>query len=85
MTRSFFAHVSHAPRGILALVALTLVSGLLFHAQFPSRVWAQQFETAAAKGPSALTETPSVMTSNDIFLQLAASVGQTPSEKKLID
>jgi len=86
MTRSFFAHVSHASRGILALVALTLVSGLLFHVQFPTRVWAQQLaENVTAKGPSASTEAPTTLSSNDIFLQLAASVGQTASAKRLVE
>jgi hypothetical protein len=78
MTKYSFAKAS--------LSVITLVSGLIFHAQFPSRVWAQApLETAIAKGPSSSIDAVLPTTSNDVFLQLAATVGQTASAKKLIE
>ena len=78
MTKHMFAKAS--------LSVIALVSGLILHAQFPSRVWAQApLETAVAKGPSASIDVATPATPNDVFLQLAATVGQTESAKKLIE
>jgi len=86
MTRSLFAHAVNQPRGIVTLAVITLVSGLLFHTQFSSRVWAQRPVATTAIGSSIANEVVTTSSSsNDILLQLAASVGQTASAQKLVE
>jgi len=87
MVRSSFAYASYLPRGIFAIAVLSLVLGFVFHSQLPSRVMAQQpSESATAFAMSSTPEgAPAAATASDIFLELAATVGQTTSAKRLID
>ena len=87
MTRSPFSHASHLLRGIIAFSVLSFVFGLVFHSQLASRVLAQQPSEAATAftaddnvGAKAAAAAPT-----DIFLELAASVGQTSPAQKLVD
>jgi len=76
------------PRGIFAFAVISLVFGLVFHSQSSSTVSAQQpIETATALVSNAATETTpaAVAKATDIFLQLAANVGQTAPARHLID
>jgi hypothetical protein len=78
MTRYSLAKVS--------LSVITVVSGLIFHEQFPFYVHAQApLEVVDAKGPSASTGATSPMTSNEVFLELASTVGQMAPAKRLIE
>jgi hypothetical protein len=85
MTRSLFAHASYLLRGIFAVAVMTLVFGVVFHSQYPTRVEAQQpVRTAVANGPSAATVAEPASPA-DIFLELAATVGQSAPAKRLVD
>jgi hypothetical protein len=86
MTRSLFAHVLLRPRGIAALAVITLVSGLVFHTHFISRVTAQGPLAAAAEISSVAATVKAVpLTQNDTFLALAESVGQRASAQRLLE
>lgn len=79
-----FANASYLPRGLFALALLALVSAVLFQAKFPFMVHAQQRAEDRVTEP--LTATPGPELSADqIFLDLAASVGQTAPAQRLID
>jgi hypothetical protein len=85
MARSLFAHASYLSRGIFVLAVLALVFGTFFHSQFSSRVLAQQFVSDSTVGSSTAAEAPPSASPNDVFLELAATVGQTAPAKRLID
>jgi hypothetical protein len=85
MARSLFAHASYLSRGIFVLAVLALVFGTFFHSQFSSRVLAQQFVSDSTVGSSSAVEAPPSASPNDVFLELAATVGQTAPAKRLID
>ena len=83
MTRSSFSHVNYFLRGSIAFAVLSFASGLIFHPQLTSRVFAQQ--TIEASTAIATTDTAGAPAPTDIFLELATSVGQTAPAKRLID
>jgi hypothetical protein len=86
MVRSPFAVVSYLPQGILAIAVLSLVMGLVFHSQWTSRVMGQQpSETATAAVIRDIAKPAPAATSTDIFVELAASVGEAAAAKRLID
>ena len=85
MTRSLFAGASYLPRGIFALACLSLILTAFFDAKFPFEVRAQQIVKDSFVGSSGNVETASPASKQDIFLQLAASVGQTTPAKRLVD
>jgi len=85
MTRSLFANASYLPRGIFALACLALILTAFFDAKFPFEIQAQQIIKDSSVGSSAATETALPASKADIFLQLAASVGQTAPAKRLVD
>jgi hypothetical protein len=85
MTRSFFPHASHLPRGIFALASLTLVFGVFFHSQLLSKVEARQLVKLASAGTPATAKAAPAGSASEIFLELAATVGQTAPAKRLID
>lgn len=85
MTRSLFAHVLFHPRGIVVLSVIALVFGFIFQSEITSRVLAQRFAETVSSGPSAATQSNVPTTSNEIFLELAESVGQSSSAKRLLD
>lgn len=68
-------------RGIIAFSALSLVFGFVFHSHITSRVFAQESATTivATDGVGA------AKSQTDIFLELAATVGQTAPAKRLLD
>lgn len=84
MTRSLFAHVLFHPRGIVVLSVIALVFGFIFQSGITSRVLAQRFVETVSFGPSP-TESTVPSTSNDIFLELSETVGQSSSAKRLLD
>lgn len=84
MTRPSFSHGSYFLRGIIAFTVLTSVFGLIFKSHLTSRVSAQQsIETAAAVIANDAAGAAKMPT--DIFLELAATVGQTAPAKRLVD
>ena len=84
MARSLFANSSQHARGMSVVAMLALVSGLLFHSQFPFRAEAQQLLNAAAESKTVAPNTAPA-TNSEIFLELAATVGQTIPAKRLVD
>jgi hypothetical protein len=85
MTRSLFADASYLPRGIFAIACLALILTAFFDAKFPFEIQGQQIVKESFVGSSGSTETTSPASKADIFLQLAASVGQTAPAKRLVD
>jgi hypothetical protein len=85
MTRSLFAHVLFHPRGIVVLSVVALVFGFVFQSEITTRVLAQRFVETVSTGPSAAAEPIAPATSNDIFLQLAETVGQAAAAQRLLD
>jgi hypothetical protein len=85
MTRSLLARTAHQPRGIIVLAVVALVFGSLFHSQLISQALAQRVVETVSTGPSATTDTALAATSNDVFLELADTVGQAASAKRLLD
>jgi hypothetical protein len=87
MVGSPFVNASNLLRGIFAFAVLSLVFGYVFHSQLPSRVMAQQPSESVTAVVSSDTAgaTPAAATASDIFLELAATVGQAASAKRLID
>ena len=83
MNRSLFAYASPFRRSIFDLVFLALPLVALFSAKFPFEIRAQQFasDTAIVSG----NETSSLSPADATFIDLAASVGQTASAKRLVD
>jgi len=81
-----FANASYLPRGIVALAGLALVLGVLFHSRSLVEIQAQQPVKAVAKGPiTAHTAPISASSASEVFLELAATVGQTAPAERLID
>jgi hypothetical protein len=88
MVRSPFADASYLFRGIFAFAVLSLILGVVFHLRVSSRVMAQQpSEAAIAVGFTKTTAAPpaAAATPADVFLELAATVGQTAPAQRLID
>jgi len=85
MAKSLFAHASYVPRGIFAIAVVALVFGTFFHTQISAQVQAQQFVSDPTVGSSAPAAVPAPASPNDIFLELAATVGQTAPAKRLVD
>ena len=85
MNRSLFASVLLRPRGIVAFAVITLLSGLVFHTHFISRVMAQGPMAAAEAGSVAAPVKSVPLTQNDAFLALAESVGQRASAQRLLE
>jgi hypothetical protein len=83
MARSLFALASSLPRGIFALAIFAMVLGVLFHSHFPFEVQAQQPVIRAAVQPAAIK--PPTSSSSDVFLELAATVGETAPARHLIE
>ena len=83
MAKSLFADASYLPRGIFALAIFALVLGVLFHSHFPFEIQAQQPLIAAAIQPLAIK--PPASLSGDVFLGLAATVGETAPAEHLMD
>ena len=83
MTISSSSHASYFLRGIFAFAVLSFIFGIVFQSQLTSRALAQQpIESATA---IATTDTAGAPTPTDILLELASTVGQTASAKRLID
>jgi hypothetical protein len=83
MARSSFADTSYLPRGIFVIALITLVLGTLFHSQISVVIYAQEPLNAAPVN-SLASEVPAA-SANEIFLELAATVGETAPAKRLID
>jgi len=90
MNRSLFANASHLPRGLFAFACLALIFAGLFHAKFPSTVYAQQLVNDVSMGSNAVdTKSASAeakpASADETFIQLAETVGQAAAAKRLID
>ena len=88
MVRSLFAHAWYLRHGIFAFVVLALIVGVLFHSHLPIAIEAQQpVKMAAFERPVTVDAAPAAANAKatEIFLQLAASVGQTAPAERLID
>jgi hypothetical protein len=83
MAKSLFALASSLPRGIFALAIFVMVLGVLFHSHFPFEVHAQQPVLRAAIQPAMIK--PPASSSSDVFLELAASVGESTPAQHLIE
>lgn len=83
MVRSLFADASYLQRGIFALLFFALFFGTLFYSQSSVEIQAQQPVKAVA-AEHVVAETPAP-TAGDVFLELAATAGQTAPAKRLID
>jgi hypothetical protein len=80
---SLSTNTSHLPRNIFVLTGLVLVLGILFYARFPFQAQAQQPVNAVSVAFITKQSTP--RSASDIFLELAATVGETAPAKRLID
>ena len=89
MIRSPFADASFLFRGVFAFAVLALILGFVFHPRISSRVMAQQpSEAATAVVVSDTTKAApatAAVAATDIFLELAARVGQAAPAQRLID
>src|SRR5687768_9516600 len=85
MTRYLFVHASFLLRGIFALAIFALLSGVLFHSHFSFAAQVEQPVKAAAVGSFTATDAPAPSSASEVFLELAATVGQTAPAKRLID
>ena len=83
MNRSLFARTTFVRRSIFDFFFITLILAFLFSARFPSKIQAQQFVSDAVAGSAA--ENTALNAADATFIDLAASVGQTASAKRLID
>jgi hypothetical protein len=84
MDRSLFVSASYLPRGIFAIAVLAFILVIAFNAKFPFEIRAQQLVSANITAGS-VTETAAPKSADQIFLDLAAAVGQTAPAKRLID
>jgi len=84
MDRSLFVSASYLPRGIFAIAVLALIVVVAFNAKFPFEINAQQFVAENVTEGSVNTNS-APKSADQIFLDLAASVGQTAPAKRLID
>jgi hypothetical protein len=81
MTRSSYARASYVSHGIFVVAIFALIIGLIFQSHFSFKVQAQQL----VKGPAVDTAAASATSPGEIFLQLAATVGQKVPAERLID
>ena len=84
MNRSLFAYASYIRKSIFDLGFLALLAAALFSAKFPSAVLAQQF-TDENVAVTTATNLPALNSSDQTFIDLAATVGQSASALRLID
>jgi hypothetical protein len=84
MDRSLFVSASYLPRGIFAIAVLALIVVVAFNAKFPFEINAQQFVAENVTEGSVNTNS-APKSADQIFLDLAASVGQSAPAKRLID
>ena len=81
MTRSFFARASYVPHGIFVIAIFSVIAGLIFQSQFSFEVHAQQMVKVAGADAAVA----SAASHSEIFVELAATVGQEVPAKRLID
>lgn len=84
MARSLFTDTSYLPRGMFVLACLALILGTLFHSHFLVEIRAQEPLSNAAPVNSFAPEAR-VSSASEVFLKLAATVGEESSAKRLID
>jgi hypothetical protein len=84
MDRSLFADAPKLRRNIVNLAFLALIVIAIFGAKFPFKVLAQQL-VAENVAMGSVTENAVLSSTEMVFIDLAASVGQTASAKRLID
>jgi hypothetical protein len=84
MDRSLFVSASYLPRGIFAFAVLALLLVIVFNAKFPFEIQAQQL-VAENSAEGSVTENTAPMSADQVFLDLASSVGQLGPAKRLID
>jgi len=91
MDRSLFANASrHLPRGLFAFACLALIFAGLFHVKFPAAVHAQQLVNDVSVGSTVIETKPvsaeaKPASADEVFLELAESVGQAAAAQRLID
>jgi len=84
MNKSLFASASYLPRGIFAFAVLALILAAFFDAKFPFEIQAQQL-IADDAATASVTENAASRSADQVFLDLAASVGQAAPAKRLVD
>jgi hypothetical protein len=84
MDRSLFVSSSYLPRGIFAIAVLALIVVVVFNAKFPFEINAQQLVAENVAAGSVNTNS-APKSADQIFLELAAGVGETASAQRLVD
>ena len=83
MTSSFFARASYVSHGIFVIAVFAIIVGLIFQSQFPFKVQAQQLISAETETTDMAVAPAN--TASEIFLELAANVGQRVPAERVIE
>src|SRR5215207_8548581 len=83
MAISFSSRAAYLSHGIVAIAIFALILGVIFQSQFSFAVQAQELVKTAAVDTN--TADAPATSPSEIFLELAATVGQTAPARRLVD